>query len=81
MNQYSDVLSELSDFLYPRSPYYGNLKSEYLEFNAQLQDFSQRVNYICGLQTGGKLSSEEAYKQIEILWKQLKMTKKKILIC
>ncbi|ALB42277.1 MULTISPECIES: hypothetical protein [Nostocales] len=81
MNQYSDLLSELSDFLYPRSPYYGDLKSEHLEFNAQLQDFSQRVNYISGLQTGGKLSSEEAYKQIRILWKQLKMSKKKILIC
>ncbi|MDK2407831.1 hypothetical protein QHH11_00205 [Aphanizomenon sp. PH219] len=81
MNQYSDLLSELSDFLYPRSPYYGDLKSEHLEFNAQLQDFSQRVSYISGLQTGGKLSSEEAYKQIHILWKNLKMTKKKILIC
>ena len=81
MNQYSDLLSELSDFLYPRSPYYGDLKSEYLEFNAQLQDFSQRVNYISGLQTGGKLSSEDAYKQIHILWKQLKMSKKKILSC
>ena len=81
MNQYSDLLSELSDFLYPRSPYYGDLKSEHLEFNAQLQDFSQRVNYISGLQTGGKLSSEEAYKQIRILWKQLKMSKKKILSC
>ncbi|MBE9258665.1 hypothetical protein, partial [Dolichospermum sp. LEGE 00246] len=67
MNQYSDLLSELSDFLYPRSPYYGDLKSEHLEFNAQLQDFSQRVSYISGLQTGGKLSSEEAYKQIHIL--------------
>ena len=81
MNQYSDLLSELSDFLYPRSPYYGDLKSEHLEFNAQLQDFSQRVSYISGLQTGGKLSSEEAYKQIHILWKNLKMIKKKILIC
>ncbi|MGM3307120.1 DUF7219 family protein [Anabaena sp. WFMT] len=78
MNQYSDLLSELSDFLYPHNPYYGQINSEYLAFNAQLQDFSQRVNYICSLQTGGKLSSEEAYKQIQVLWKQLKMTKKKI---
>ncbi|MBD2629806.1 DUF7219 family protein [Trichormus variabilis] len=81
MNQYSDLLSELSDFLYPRSPYYGQLESENVAFNAQLQDFSQRVNYICGLQTGGKLSSEEAYKQIQLLWKHLKMTKKKISLC
>jgi pyruvate/oxaloacetate carboxyltransferase len=81
MNQYSDLLSELSDFLYPRSPYYGDLKSEYLEFNTQLQDFSQRVDYICGLQSGGKLSPEDAYKQIQILWKKLKVAKKKILTC
>lgn len=81
MNQYSDLLSELSDFLYRRSPYYGDVKSEHLEFNSQLQDFSQRVNYICGLQTGGKLSSEEAYKEIETLWKKLKITKKKTLSC
>lgn len=81
MNQYSDLLSELSDFLYPRSPYYGDLKSEYLEFNTQLQDFSQRVNYICGLQSGGQLSPEDAYKQIQTLWKQLKIAKKKILTC
>lgn len=81
MNQYSDLLSELSDFLYPRSAYYGQLEPEYLAFNAQLQDFSQRVNYICSLQTGGKLSSEEAYQQIHILWKQLKMTKKKLSTC
>ncbi|TAE58906.1 MAG: hypothetical protein EAZ76_06675 [Nostocales cyanobacterium] len=80
MNQHTDFLSEISDFLYPRVPYYGQYKAEYLVFNAHLQEFSQRVNYICGLQTGGKISPEEAYKQIQILWKQLKMTKKQLLI-
>ncbi|MFM7364378.1 MAG: hypothetical protein ACKO11_07745 [Cuspidothrix sp.] len=70
MNQYSDLLSELSDFIYPRNPYYGDMKSEYLEFNAQLQDFSQRVNYISCLQTGGKLSSEEA-RNVEFRYKSL----------
>ncbi|MEH2226980.1 DUF7219 family protein [Nostoc sp.] len=76
MNRQSDLLSELYDFLYPRSPYYGQFKPEYLVFNANLQDFSQRVNYICSLQTSGKLSPEEAYKQIHILWRQLKSAKK-----
>ncbi|MBE9050711.1 hypothetical protein IQ243_09845 [Nostocales cyanobacterium LEGE 11386] len=76
MNQRTDFLSELCDFLYPRSPYCGEFKPEYLAFNANLQDFSQRVNYICSLQTGGKLSPEEAYKQIQLLWKQLKHSKK-----
>ncbi len=76
MNQPNNFLSELSDFLYPRSPYSGEFKQEYLKFNANLQDFSQRVSYICSLQTGGKLSPEDAYKQIQILWKQLKSSKK-----
>lgn len=76
MNQQPDILSELCDFLYPRIPYAGQFKPEYLAFNAKLQDFSQRVNYICCLQTGGKISPEEAYKQIHELWKQLKRAKK-----
>ncbi|MCM0590196.1 MAG: DUF7219 family protein [Gloeotrichia echinulata DVL01] len=78
MKQESDFLSELCDFLYPRHPYYGHFKPEYLVFNANLQEFSQRVSYICNLQTGGKLSPEEAYTQIRVLWKQLKRTTKEL---
>jgi hypothetical protein len=78
MNQRDDFLSELCDFLYPRSSYYGQFKPEYVTFNARLQDFSQRVSYICSLQTSGKLPPEEAYKQIHILWKQLKIAKKQL---
>jgi hypothetical protein len=78
MNHKSDFLSELCDFLYPLSSYYGQFKPEYLVFNANLQEFSQRVDYICNLQTNGKLSPEEAYKEIHILWKQLKHTKKSL---
>ena len=66
------------DFLYPRSRYYGQVKPENLVFNANLQEFAQRVNYICNLETGGKMSSEEAYAQIKDLWKQLKRTKKQL---
>ncbi len=65
-----------SNFLYPRSLYHTQFELESLAFNAQLQDFSQRVNYICSLQTGSKLSSKEAHHQIHILWKKLKMTRK-----
>jgi hypothetical protein len=78
MRQESDLLSELCDFLYPRSSYYGQFKPEYLVFNANLQEFAQRVNYICNLQTGGKISPQEAYKQIHSLWKQLKQAKKQL---
>ena len=44
MNQHANFLSEISDFLYPRSSYNGEYKDkvEYLVFNAHLQEFSQR---------------------------------------
>lgn len=67
-----------SDFLYPRSRYRGQVKPENLVFNANLQEFSQRVSYICCLETGGKLSPEESYRQIKALWKQLKRSKKQL---
>lgn len=68
------------DFLYPRGRYYGHVQPENLVFNANLQEFAQRVSYICNLETGGKLPPEEAYEQIKLLWKQLKRSKKELRI-
>ena len=67
-----------SNFLYPRSRYYGQVKPENLVFNANLQEFAQRVSYICNLETSGKLSPEESYEQIKTLWEQLKRTKQQL---
>ncbi|HEY9727982.1 MAG TPA: hypothetical protein V6D50_16155 [Chroococcales cyanobacterium] len=67
-----------SDFLYPRSRYYGQVKPENLVFNANLQEFAQRVSYICNLETAGKISPEESYRRIKELWKQLKRSKKQL---
>ncbi|WP_242038042.1 hypothetical protein [Tolypothrix sp. FACHB-123] len=36
------------------------------------------MSYICDLQTGGKISPEEAYEQIHRLWRQLKLAKKQL---
>ncbi len=66
------------NFLYPRSKYYGKFKANNLVFNANLQEFAQRVGYITNLQTSGKISSENAYKQIHLLWKKLKQSKKNL---
>ncbi len=66
------------NFFNPRSRYYGQVKPENLVFNANLQEFSQQVNVICSLETGGKISPEESYKQIKGLWKELKRTKKQL---
>jgi len=74
------AMAEQSDFLYPRSRYYGEFKPENLVFNANLQEFAQRVSYICNLETAGKLSSENAYEQIKDLWQQLKLSHQQLRI-
>jgi hypothetical protein len=50
------------------SRYRGNATPENIVFNANLQEFATKVDFIVGLQTGGKLSAEESYVQIETLW-------------
>lgn len=69
-----------NSFLYPRSHYRGQFSPETLAFNANLQEFAQKVSYISGLETGGKLSSDQAYKEVKSLWKQLKQSKKAMAI-
>jgi hypothetical protein len=69
-----------NNFLYPRSRYYGKFQPENLVFNANLQEFAQKISYITCLETAGKLSQEEAYQQIRALWKQLKYSKKQLAI-
>jgi len=62
------------NFLYPHSRYYGKFSPETLIFNANLQDFAQAVSFIAGLHTGGKISSEQAYAEVERLWEIFKQT-------
>ncbi|MEA5418547.1 hypothetical protein VB712_04860 [Spirulina sp. CCNP1310] len=62
------------DFLYPRTSYRGKFEPGNLVFNANLQEFAQRVNYICNLETSGKIPSDVAYQQIKDLWKVLKQS-------
>lgn len=73
-------MTNKSDFLHPHFSYYGDIKPENLVFNANLQEFAQSVNYICSLETNGKISSEEAYQKIKQLWKNLKNSKKQLQI-
>ncbi len=71
-------MTDQFDFLHPRSRYRGEVKPENLVFNANLQEFSQRITYICCLETGGKLTPAESYREIKSLWKQLKRSKKQL---
>lgn len=72
------MMADQQNFLYPRGRYRGQVKPENLVFNANLQEFSQRVSYICCLETGGKITPEESYQEIRSLWKQLKKSRKQL---
>lgn len=78
MSEKISIQVDKTNFIYSRSSYYGQVKPKNLIFNANLQEFSQRVNFICNLETNGKLSPEDAYTEINVLWKQLKRTKKQL---
>ncbi len=69
---------ELDFFLYHNNRYHGEFKPENLVFNNNLQEFTQKVSFICSLETSGKLTPEESYKQIKALWKELKRSKKEL---
>jgi hypothetical protein len=68
--------SERDFFLYQNNRYNGEFKPENLVFNSNLQEFTQKVSYICSLETAGKLTPAESYQQIKALWKDLKRSKK-----
>lgn len=71
--------SKKDDYLFPRSSYRGEVTLPNLTFNSNLQEFAQRVSYLCNLETGGKIPPEDAYEQIKKLWKDLKRSKKSLL--
>lgn len=79
MSDSQDLSREKERFLYPVGRYRGEFTPEHLAFNANLQEFAQRVSLICGLETGGKISTKDAYKEIKQLWNQLKESKKELL--
>jgi hypothetical protein len=64
--------------MFPQSRYYGKFTPENLMFNANLQEFSHRVSIICALETGGKISSQDAFLEITELWQQLDQSKREL---
>ena len=68
--------SDKDRFLGLQSRYYGKFTPNNLVFNSNLQEFAQRVSYICALETGGKMTPEEAYQSVKKAWKELKHSRK-----
>jgi hypothetical protein len=67
-----------ADFIYHRQRYSGKVQPQNMVFNANLQEFAQRVGYISVLETAGKMAPEDSYRRIEELWQELKRSKKKL---
>jgi isopropylmalate/homocitrate/citramalate synthase len=66
-------------FLSPISRYYGEFTPQNLAFNANLQEFANRVSIICALETNGKLTPQAAYEQIQQLWTALTNSEQNLL--
>lgn len=70
---------EPMDFHLTTRRFQGKFTLENLMFDANLQEFAQRVNYICGLEDRGKISLKEAYDRIEVLFDVLERSKQQLL--
>ena len=62
------------ELLTPRARYQGEFTPENLAFDANLQEFAQRVAYVCGLETAGKIKGDEAHRRIRVLYEELART-------
>lgn len=74
MNNFEQSISK-NNFLNSLSQFRGEFIPENIIFNTNLQEFARRVEAICGLETGGKITSDVAYQQIQQLYQQLKRSK------
>ena len=77
MSQDSDLSKE--NFIAPHAPFRGEFSPEHLVFDANLQEFAQRILILCNLETAGKIAPDEAYKQIKQLWEELRESKHNLL--
>lgn len=66
-------------FLNPISSFRGDFSPQNLAFDANLQEFTNRISIICALETGGKISPDEAYQQIKVLWNKLEQSRHNLL--
>jgi hypothetical protein len=67
------------NFIYALDGYRGKFSPEKVVFNANLQEFGQRVAVICGLEANGKISPLDAYNKIKDLWDKLERSKQELL--
>jgi len=71
--------NDKNQFFNPKAKYMGEFSPTNLAFNANLQEFANRVSIICALETGGKILPIDAYRQINDLWTKLVRAKQNLL--
>jgi hypothetical protein len=64
-NESQEYQNKNENFLYPIESYHGNFTPGDLVVNANFQECWQQVSYWCSLETNGKISPEETYRQIK----------------
>ena len=52
--------------------------AETMLFHANLREFANRVGIVCALESGHKLTPEDAYHRVKKLWKSLKRSKRNL---
>ncbi|MGF1600750.1 MAG: hypothetical protein ACFCU8_01810 [Thermosynechococcaceae cyanobacterium] len=68
----------INEFLYPHRRYQGLADPE-RTFNEKLEDFAQQVSFTCNLETGGKLSPEDAFERLGHLWHDLRVSRDELI--
>lgn len=55
------------------------LSPEEMLLEANLREFGHTISLICALETGGKITTQEAYTLIKKTWQELKNSRKTLL--
>lgn len=64
--------------LFLMAQYKGEFSLQNLVFNANLQEFAQRVSYIHALHSENEITNSDAYYLIEQIWEELTRSKKEL---
>ncbi|OKH31160.1 hypothetical protein NIES2101_41735 [Calothrix sp. HK-06] len=65
-------------FLNYQKHYCDQARKQDFIFRSKLKEFSESIDVICALQRYGEVTLEEAYEEMELLWKSLSRSKTKL---
>jgi hypothetical protein len=68
------------EFLYPTPPINPDADMSFLDIAQinNLNNFTHHVSYLTNMAIGGKMSTEDAYKQIKNLYKAMRQSRKSL---